>query len=539
VDQPPDSKTEMSAGPHLVGGLGVARRRPAPLVPIFFACLFLLLSGGRLGSGDASLQLQATMLLATTGSLGTTTPPGPDDGGWVSNRGGRYYEVHDIGNIGLMLPAAALSAAVSRRPGRELVEAPPISARVGVSLTCALLSAMGCHFMFKLFALYHGVRKGFLLSLAFATSTIFWVYAKTAWDVTGAACFMCAALYFTAKIIRNSRPVLDTALAAIAIGLACSFRFSLAPFFVPAIILAMALSRPRLGWRHFAVFLLCFLTTMLPALGYNYVRMGSPFRPGTMAPQFLQGNNALTGSIPRGVFGLLFGPNRSIFLYSPILLLMVALPFIWRSIAVERRRLFIAFGAGCVPYVLLIAKMRNWGAFGWGPRYLVPVLPVLFLGASLALTALWERHCKTVLALVMISVLVNAPAVFVNWNLTTTEFPQASDQNARLPRQMMATWTGLVMGLQGKPLPAPPEIANDPIRNAGRRFPDLWTVRLMEQSRFGLVAGLGITMVLTIPIAWSLGLLLKRARTRHHPLLFGRDSIRRRRIPPGETIYFL
>ncbi|MFH1221264.1 MAG: glycosyltransferase family 39 protein [Candidatus Eisenbacteria bacterium] len=502
----------MTAGFHLAGGLRALRRSPARLVLVLFACFFLLLSGGRLGSGDASLQLQATMLLATTGRLGTTAPPAGADGGWVANRDGRYYEVHDIGNIGLMLPAAALSALMSKRPGSELVEAPPISARVGVSLTCALLSAIGCFFMFKLFALYHGVRRGFLLSLAFATTTIFWVYAKTAWDVTGACCLMCAALYFSAKLLHDSRPVRDTVLAAVALGLACSFRFSLAPFFVPSIILAMYLSRPRHRWWHYVAFLLCFLTTMLPDLGYNYVRMGSLFRPATTAPQHLQTNNALTGSILRGLFGLLFAPNRSLFIYSPILLLMVALPFMWGSIAPERRRLFSAFGAGCVPYILLIAKMKSWGAFGWGPRYLVPVIPVFFLGASLALTALWEKHRELVLGLVIVSVLVNAPAVLVNWNLTTTEFPQARDQNARLPRQMMATWTGLVMGLQGKPLPAPPEIANDPIRSAGRRFPDLWTVRLMEQSRFGLIAGLGISLLFTILIGWSLVFLLKRDR---------------------------
>ena len=450
------------------------------------------------------------MLLVTTGRLGTTLPPGGETGGWIANKNGRYYEPHDIGNIALMVPAALTGIATSPRSSEQMVADPPISARVGTSLTYALLSAVACYFMFKSFAMYNSGRGGFLLSLAFATSTIFWPYAKTAWDVTGAACFMCAAMYFSARLLHDSRFVGSTILAAIALGLACSFRFSLAPFFAPSVVLAIYLARPRPALRHYVAFVLSFSIIMLPSFAYNYVRMGSPFLPGTMAPQYLEGNNALTGSISKGLFGLLFSPNKGIFLYSPVLLLLFGLPFVWKRIADERRRLFVAFGLGCIPYVMLIAKMRNWGGFGWGPRFLVPVLPVLFFGASLVISCIWKRHRALILGLTVVSVLVNAPGVFVNWNLTTLEFPGAGDQDARVPRQMMATWTGLVMGLQGKPLPAPPELINDPIRSAGARFPDLWTVRLMERSRLGLIAGLGMVVLLIIPAAWSLALLLRQ-----------------------------
>ena len=93
------------------------------------------------------------------------------------------------------------------------------------------------------------------------------------------------------------------------------------------------------------------------------------------------------------------------------------------------------------------------------------------------------------------------------------EFSQAADPLAKLPRQHMAIWNGLLLGIQGKPLPAGPEIANDPIRSAGRRFPDLWTVRLMERSRAGIATGLTITLLLALGAAWCLVHIVKNSST--------------------------
>jgi hypothetical protein len=126
---------------------------------------------------------------------------------------------------------------------------------------------------------------------------------------------------------------------------------------------------------------------------------------------------------------------------------------------------------------------------GTGPHYLVPIVPVAFYGAALAMMATWRRWRALLLGLTVVSVLLSAPPAFVNWSLAIVAFPRALDREAPWPYQHAAVWHALVWGLQGKPLPIPAALAADRDRRAGARFPDLWTVRLMERSRGEFAAG--------------------------------------------------
>lgn len=213
-----------------------ASRAYRGLVLLFYMCFFLLSSSGRLGSSDAGAQLQAAVLLVTTGRLGASLPPANEGNGgvglWRRGINGRYYEVHDIGNAVLMVPAAWAGRRLSRAPSATDFDSPPLLCRVGVSLTYALVSALGCFFMFRLFALKHGDRVAFLLSLLLPATTIFWAYSKTAWDVMGACCAMCAALYAAALVLRGGTGTRALVHLAVCMAIVSSFRNSLAPFLI-------------------------------------------------------------------------------------------------------------------------------------------------------------------------------------------------------------------------------------------------------------------------------------------------------------------
>jgi len=73
----------------------------------------------------------------------------------VQNEQGDYYESHDIGNVLLMLPAAATASTLSDGPTQEQIESPPILVKFGVAMTYATLSAIGCFFVFMLFSLFY------------------------------------------------------------------------------------------------------------------------------------------------------------------------------------------------------------------------------------------------------------------------------------------------------------------------------------------------------------------------------------------------
>lgn len=84
-----------------------------------------------------------------------------------------------------------------------------------------------------------------------------------------------------------------------------------------------------------------------------------------------------------GIFGQLFSPGRSIFLYSPMLLIII---FFWHKIKKDIFPEFIVFFAISALYILFYALQFAYDPFNgytpfwhgessWGPRYLLPVLP--------------------------------------------------------------------------------------------------------------------------------------------------------------------
>lgn len=477
-------------------------RDPGAYVLLFFLCFFVLLSSGRIASSDAGHQLQASVMLAVTGNLGDDGGSGgPANDAWVRAPNGRMYQAHDIGNVALMFPAAWIGSRLSPASPSEDMQNPPALSRVVVSLTGALVATLGCYWLFQLFALYYDTRDAFLLSLAFPTTTIFIAYARAAWDVLPAAALVCGVLYYSAALLRGVSPERSAVMIAVTLGGACSFRFSLAPFIAPAVFGVVAARRRVLMPRAIVVSAAVLAVVMVPSLAYNTIRTGSPLRPATATVQYLQTNNALTGSIPHGLVGLFVSPNRGLFTYSPVLLFAFALPFLWKRLPSDQRILLIWYGGGTFAYTLLIAKMVNWGAFGWGPRYLLPVLPVVFFAAATAIQYLFHPLKPLVIVTIAISALLSLPPAIVNWHLATTTFHGAADPDADRPYQQLAGWRALAWGIAGKPLPVSAEAAEDRLRATTGVFPDLLLARVSVYSRIGFLITM-LVLVGGVATAW-------------------------------------
>lgn len=445
------------------------------------------------------------MLLAATGKAGAESRPADDDL-WIPGANGRYYEVHDVGNLLLMLPSAWVGSLTRKVSLAEWIQSPPPFIKFGVSLTFAVASALGCYFMFLLFALFYSQRFAFGLSLAFVTTTPFWAFSRSAWDVLGAAIGVCMLLYSSAGILLRERVEVWTVVLSMAsLAIACSFRYSLMPFLAPALAIVLFLRRKEIRLGGFAMAAAAFTMLMLPAFIYNYVRTGSPLRPATVAAKYLAGGesglNAMTGQPWNGLAGLLLSPNWGLLWYSPVFLLLAAFPFVVRRQHPVALRLAVIWGSATAFYVLLIGNFQNWnGTVGWGSRYLVPVMPILFFLLSSVLATIWNRHGKLVLTLLSLSFFLNLPPALVNWNLATLDYPpvawpdQIRYRQASTPRVQMAVWNGMFLGLRGKLLPAPPSWSEDPVLTSIARFPDLWVARLMRGSQAQLLLGTAITL---------------------------------------------
>jgi len=90
-----------------------------------------------------------------------------------------------------------------------------------------------------------------------------------------------------------------------------------------------------------------------------------------------------------GLFGLLLSPGKSFFLFSPIALLG-AVGF--RTLLRSHRGPAILALCLAVPQLLIYAKWCNWaGGTCWGPRFLIPAVPLVMLGMFPLLSAAHTR----------------------------------------------------------------------------------------------------------------------------------------------------
>ena len=458
------------------------------LVFLFFGIALLFCSGGRIASSDASSQLEAAVTLVETSRLGRERPPEASSKLWVKAPNGLFYQAHDLGNLVLMLPSVYVSKGISSLMGGQGGGFEIGLRRMGVALSYCLLSTLASLCFFKLNALYHSPRIAFLLSLTFVFSTIFWPYAKTSWDVMACNCTICAVMLFFVKILESSEErTLDYALAGLMISIAGMFRYSMLPSLVLASIAIMSFRKP--GLRSLSIFggVICLGTT--PSFLYNLLRTGNALIPATVSAKFIE--NKLDGDFLIGFPGLLFAPNRGLFVFAPVYLILFTLPWTWKRLPITARRLTLSLGIPTLFYVFLIAKMQNWGAFGWGPRYLVPVLAILFFPVGMSLCVLWKNHARILSALVMVSVILNLAPVVVNW--ASVCVGPAANPYVLAPLSHLVTWDTLFKGIQGERIPLRAGVHYTAIQLAGLNFPDLWVARLMERSRSNFILGLALT----------------------------------------------
>ncbi len=89
-----------------------------------------------------------------------------------------------------------------------------------------------------------------------------------------------------------------------------------------------------------------------------------------------------------GARGLLFSPGKSLFLYAPVLILAVlGMPAFWRRHRTEGLLFLVAPWL----FVLVFSMKSVWHGGGWGPRYLVMIVPFLAMTAAPVAQSLMNR----------------------------------------------------------------------------------------------------------------------------------------------------
>jgi hypothetical protein len=144
------------------------------------------------------------------------------------------------------------------------------------------------------------------------------------------------------------------------------------------------------------------------ALLYNQVRWGSPFASGYALTSFRYFELSW-----EGVVGLLLSPGRGFFWYSPILLLAL---FGFRALAARDRNVATAIAVLAASYVGFLSFTTIWaGDWTWGPRHLLPIVPVVAL-ATLPLLEPGKLRRAVVIPLVAVSIAVQLVGATVSYD---------------------------------------------------------------------------------------------------------------------------
>jgi hypothetical protein len=139
----------------------------------------------------------------------------------------------------------------------------------------------------------------------------------------------------------------------------------------------------------------------------NDFLFGDPFNFGyPSAAETGKALNTFHTPLATGLYGLLFSPGKSIFLFAPPILLAT-----WglRRLWLRNRALAVVAGVAPLAYLFFFATYTQWeGGYCYGPRYMVPALALLCLGLGPALDGATRRTRLVAWTLFTLGFLVQA-----------------------------------------------------------------------------------------------------------------------------------
>jgi hypothetical protein len=402
-------------------------RNPALLVGLAALLAAFVVQSGELGSSDTTYRLQATH------SFWTSEPPVdpkdyPDFG--IQGRNGRLYGWYGIGQSLLMLPADIVGTYIEGLPVFDGYDVDPTVRDIFVSYTTniliGVLSALVCLRLLGLFGFSVNQQIVGVLALIFCTT--FLHYTQNMMENNYILLLTLTGLTFQYQWLRSGdrRALL---LGSLAIGANLLTRLTTGLDLL-AVFLFIALASWFSGGRgmelrsRFARY----TKTALPVYAifilldrlYQYHRFGSFFTTymSVFAREQKISNPALPSTYPFetpfhvGFVGALFTPEKSVFLFDPLLVLTVVLCAVgWKRFRPEIRAYLIAFGALLLAYICFYASFTVWsGDFAWGDRYVSTAAQIVaFISVPLLL-----RHRAEVGRIVWtIGVAVIVASVFV------------------------------------------------------------------------------------------------------------------------------
>ncbi|WP_162909351.1 glycosyltransferase family 39 protein [Aggregatilinea lenta] len=343
----------------------MGRRTPGGALLLLLACFYALFLGGSFYTSDGDVMFHTTESLVRRGTL--AVQPDPALPQIVAGQNGRWYGKYDPGLPLIAAPFFALGDALA-----DINHAHRTALAALVVLLAPVLAAAGAAAITGVLAgdLF-GARRGIGIALIAGIASPLWPYARTLFPEAILACALAGAVALAVHAARRGDPrVRDWIAVGAVFGVGMLVRAAFATYALPLAILvlsARAVPDIRAAIRRLAALGIGVLPFALGLLAHNALRFGDPFRFGYPGEGF-------TTPPWEGIAGLLFSPGKSVFLYAPPLILAAIL---WPRF---RRAQPALGGFLAAAWIVALAFYGSWWAWGggwcWGPRFLVPLIPL-------------------------------------------------------------------------------------------------------------------------------------------------------------------
>jgi hypothetical protein len=366
--------------------LGAWLRDPIVLLCLTAGLLAFVVQSGELGSADTMHRLQTTHWIWT--SQPQVFPNEYPEFG-LHGRGGQIFSWYEIGQSLLMLPADLVGTWISHRHIFSEYEDDPAVRSIVVSystniLISVLTALMALRFLRQL---KFGDKESIagVLALLFCTTHLH--YTQNMMENNYIMLLTLVGFSYQYEWLRSgsSRALW---IGSGALGLNLLTRVTTGLDLISAgVFLLIVLWIERVRGRALWARVIAYCKVAVPVYviftflerWYNFYRFGSwtqSYIPVFAREQRLQ-DPTLPANFPwstpfhEGVFGALFKPEKSIFLFDPLLILAILLfLFLWKRMGTEARAYAVTSVVLLAGYVCFYARYTYWsGDFAWGDRY--------------------------------------------------------------------------------------------------------------------------------------------------------------------------
>lgn len=337
-----------------------------------FLCLGILMSilfsSGQIENPDTHLRLTQTRIINEDGKFGLPNDVGEDHHGNIAiTDSGQRHMVYNPGQSLLFLPIYFVADNIQENEADSYYTATFL-----VSFINYLIHALCALFLFKITSsIGFSSRKSYFVAFVFLLTSYSFSFAQSTYEHHFEMLFILLGYYF---IISKSN-VYYASMAGLAIAIGIIFR-STSVLAIPGILLLIENTKTRLYFLSFLA------PGVIAILVYNFYRFGNPLETGyNLAWMLANGQNIefwTVKRIPLSLIGFLFSPAKGLLFFSPtIILALIGISRLWK----RHRRLTLSILTLCGFYFLTFSMNFAWHGSIWsfGPRYILPVLPFLYI----------------------------------------------------------------------------------------------------------------------------------------------------------------